>query len=684
MANKSMMGATMKDFFDRENLSIFIKNTNVRSLAIFLVVVSGLGVIFAFMTSWIYGLIMLVLIVIGLYFSIELLQRMATDTHEYLKDLAYRIKNGEQQALLEMPIGILVFDETNKVEWINPYLAKFVGDEDLIGFQLEDVEPELYAELQTHQNDEGFQTINWQDKQFSLLVQSDFNIAYLMDITRYADIEEQYEDEKLILGNIYLDNYAEISQGMSDSDISNLRNYITSELNEWAEKYGLFIKTIDDDYYLILGHQSSLNLVEQNKFSILDVIRENTTKQNSPVTLSVGVAYGDNDLNNLSKLAQSNLDLALGRGGDQVVVKADGMQAHFYGGKTNPMEKRTRVRARMISQTLQDLMTESDQIFVQGHRIPDMDSIGACLGIRRIAKMNNQECWIVLEDDHIHSDVAKLLEKIDEDGYQDIRDHIITASQALDQATDNSLLIMVDHSKPKISMSEALFERLKSRVMIIDHHRRGEEFPENPILVYIEPYASSTCELITEMIEYQPRDAEGINKLEATAMLTGIQVDTKSFTLRAGTRTFDAASYLRSAGADGLLIQELMKENVDSYMQRNYLISRVTLLNKTMALSAGEDDVVYDSVTTAQAADSLLNMTGIDASFVITLRDDGAVGVSARSVGDFNVQVIMEEMGGGGHLSNAATQIKDQSVSQVKDKLIAILTRTEDEEKDEE
>jgi c-di-AMP phosphodiesterase-like protein len=298
--------------------------------------------------------------------------------------------------------------------------------------------------------------------------------------------------------------------------------------------------------------------------------------------------------------------------------------------------------------------------------------------------MNNQECWIVLEDDHIHSDVAKLLEKIDEDGYQDIRDHIITASQALDQATDNSLLIMVDHSKPKISMSEALFERLKSRVMIIDHHRRGEEFPENPILVYIEPYASSTCELITEMIEYQPRDAEGINKLEATAMLTGIQVDTKSFTLRAGTRTFDAASYLRSAGADGLLIQELMKENVDSYMQRNYLISRVTLLNKTMALSAGEDDVVYDSVTTAQAADSLLNMTGIDASFVITLRDDGAVGVSARSVGDFNVQVIMEEMGGGGHLSNAATQIKDQSVSQVKDKLIAILTRTEDEEKDEE
>lgn len=682
------MGATMKDFFDRENLSIFIKNfiknTNVRSLAIFLVVVSGLGVIFAFMTSWIYGLIMLVLIVIGLYFSIELLQRMATDTHEYLKDLAYRIKNGEQQALLEMPIGILVFDETNKVEWINPYLAKFVGDEDLIGFQLEDVEPELYAELQTHQNDEGFQTINWQDKQFSLLVQSDFNIAYLMDITRYADIEEQYEDEKLILGNIYLDNYAEISQGMSDSDISNLRNYITSELNEWAEKYGLFIKTIDDDYYLILGHQSSLNLVEQNKFSILDVIRENTTKQNSPVTLSVGVAYGDNDLNNLSKLAQSNLDLALGRGGDQVVVKADGMQAHFYGGKTNPMEKRTRVRARMISQTLQDLMTESDQIFVQGHRIPDMDSIGACLGIRRIAKMNNQECWIVLEDDHIHSDVAKLLEKIDEDGYQDIRDHIITASQALDQATDNSLLIMVDHSKPKISMSEALFERLKSRVMIIDHHRRGEEFPENPILVYIEPYASSTCELITEMIEYQPRDAEGINKLEATAMLTGIQVDTKSFTLRAGTRTFDAASYLRSAGADGLLIQELMKENVDSYMQRNYLISRVTLLNKTMALSAGEDDVVYDSVTTAQAADSLLNMTGIDASFVITLRDDGEVGVSARSVGDFNVQVIMEEMGGGGHLSNAATQIKDQSVSQVKDKLIAILTRTEDEEKDEE
>ncbi|KRL55690.1 DHH family phosphoesterase [Paucilactobacillus oligofermentans DSM 15707 = LMG 22743] len=679
-----MIGATMKDFFDRENIEIFIKNTNVRSLALFLFVVSGLGIIFAFLMGWIYGLIMLVLIVIGLYFSIELLQKMATDTHEYLNDLAYRIKTGEQQALLEMPIGILVFDDKDKVEWINPYLAHFFGDEDLIGNQLEAVEPELFKKIKAHWDDEDYHTIEWAGKQFTLLVQADFNIAYLMDVTKYIEIESLYEDDKLVLGNIYLDNYAEISQGMSDSDISNLRNYITSELNEWAEKYGLFIKTIDDDYYLILGHQSSLDIVEQNKFSILDVIRENTTKQNSPVTLSVGVAYGDNDLNKLSKLAQSNLDLALGRGGDQVVVKAADKQARFYGGKTNPMEKRTRVRARMISQALQELMTESDQIFVQGHRIPDMDSIGACLGIQRIAKMNNQECWIVLDNDHIHSDVAKLLEKVDEDGYQDIQDHIITVDQALEKATDHSLLIMVDHSKPKISMSESLFERLKSRVMIIDHHRRGEEFPENPILVYIEPYASSTCELIAEMIEYQPRDSEGINKLEATAMLTGIQVDTKSFTLRAGTRTFDAASYLRSAGADGLLIQELMKENVDSYMQRNYLISRVEILNQTMALSAGENDVIYDSVTTAQAADSLLTMDGIDASFVITLRDDHSVGISARSVGDFNVQVIMEAMGGGGHLSNAATQINDKTVAEVRADLIEILNKPENEDENEE
>lgn len=235
---------------------------------------------------------------------------------------------------------------------------------------------------------------------------------------------------------------------------------------------------------------------------------------------------------------------------------------------------------------------------------------------------------------------------------------------------------MVDHSKPSISISAELYQRLQNRVMVIDHHRRGEEFPENPILVYIEPYASSTCELITEMFEYQTKDAEPINKIEATAMLTGIIIDTKSFSLRTGTRTFDAASYLRSVGADLQMTRHFMKENVDSYLQRNHLIDRVEFIGAGSAVVAGEEKKIYDPVTAAQAADSLLNISGVEASFVITKRAENTVGISARSNGETNVQVIMEKMGGGGHLSNAATQIEGQKIVQVKDELLAILNAT--------
>lgn len=501
---------------------------------------------------------------------------------------------------------------------------------------------------------------------------------YLMDITKYANIQERYESEQISVGQIFLDNYDEITQSMTDQEISNLSNYVTNELATWSQKYGMYLKQIDDDHFFLLAYAKSLTAIENDKFNILDVVRETTSKQNFPLTLSIGIAYGEDDLNSLADQAQSNLDLALGRGGDQVVVKSLDGTARFYGGKTNPMEKRTRVRARMISQALNELMNASDQVFVQGHTRPDMDALGACLGIRRIAQMNNKKCWIVLDKEKVHSDIQRLLEAAKK--YPEISDSIITPSEAMEKATDSSLLIMVDHSKPSISISEELYQKMAERVIIIDHHRRGEEFPENPMLVYIEPYASSTCELITEMFEYQPHEEEPINRIEATAMLTGIFIDTQSFSMRTGTRTFDAASYLRSAGADSTEMQQLMKENIDNYLQRNHLISMVEFFHKDMAMIVGEEDRVYDPVTAAQACDSLLTMSGVDASFIITKRSDGQVGVSARSTGSINVQIIMERMGGGGHLSSGATQIEGKSIADVKQLLLESIKYIDDNE----
>ncbi len=630
-----------------------------------------LGVSSAFIVDWRWGLGALVLSVAAFLVSIYQLQNLVADTESYINDLAYQIQRGQQEALLEMPIGLVMLDEHGIIKWINPYMAKYFLMRLVVGQPLAEVDEALAQLVTAHANEEAPVVVTWQKRQFEFRYQARYHTLYLLDVTDYEQINQRYLNERLFIGNIYLDNYIELTQGMSDPDVSNLHNYVTSELSKWASAHELLLKVIDDDNYLLLGHQHALAQLEAEKFQVLDVIRENTSKLNSPVTLSVGIADGQADLIKLADMAQRNLDLALGRGGDQVVVKAQDQPARFYGGKTNPMEKRTRVRARMIAQALQELMVGADQVFVVGHAKPDMDSMGACLGIRRISEMNSQKCYVVFDQERVHTDIARLLTQVQD--YQSIAEHMITPAQALELATPQSLLVLVDHSKVSMSMAPQLYQRLKNRTVIIDHHRRGEEFPENPLLVYIEPYASSTCELIAEMFEYQPRESKALNKLEATVMLTGIQIDTKSFTRNAGTRTFDAASYLRSAGADSELIEAFMKENRTDFMERNHLISNVSYVDDKIALCVGEDGRNYDPVTVAQAADMLLGVEGIVASFVIARRSNEVVGVSARSQGEFNVQLIMEKMGGGGHLNNAAVQLTDVSVTQVAAQLKSII-----------
>lgn len=670
----------MKRLLEKEFWQIpeFLRNKHLRIIAVFLLILSLVCATLAFIVNAWLGIIVFLLILLTIGLSFITLKQVMQDTTHYISDLSYKIKRSEQEALLKMPIGILMLNDSAEVVWVNPTMQKLFGQEEILGKKLTEADEELAKVINDNMSNKDSVEIKWQDKRFNMLVQSDINVVYLLDITHYAEIQKQYDDSRLVIGQIFIDNYDEVTQSMNDTNISNLSNYITNELSSWASQMGMFLKMIDEDHYFVLAYTKSLTQMEKEKFKLLDRIRERTSKQNFPVTLSIGLAYGGTDLAKLSRLSQSNLDLALGRGGDQVVVRGvDDSQARFYGGKTNPMEKRTRVRARMISQALQELMSQSDDIFVMGHTRPDMDSIGACLGIRRIAKMNGKQCWLVLDTDNLHSDIQRLLDEID--NYPDIKESIISPEEALQKATKKSLLLMLDLSKPSISMSPELYDQLKNRVIIIDHHRRGEEFPENPMLVYIEPYASSTCELITEMFEYQSRYSDDpINKLEATAMLTGIIIDTKSFSLRTGTRTFDAASYLRSVGADSQMSQHFMKENVQSFLQRNHLIDRVEFVGNGNAVVVGENDRAYDPVTAAQAADSLLTVSGVQASYVVTHRSEDIIGISARSNGETNVQIIMEKMGGGGHLSNAATQIEDRDILDVRKQLLDLIAQTEE------
>ncbi|WP_286135696.1 DHH family phosphoesterase [Philodulcilactobacillus myokoensis] len=670
----------MKKKFSRNNLPPFLRNSTMRWIMLIIFALSIYGIVISFLSNAILGIIVAIIICAEMAYSINRMNEMSLKTTNYISDLSYRIKRGEEETTLEMPVGVLILNASGVIEWVNPFLQPYFGDKNVLGENISDAAPGLKSLIEQYWNSKTPQQISWNHHQFSMLVEKEYRSVYMIDITRYTNIEKRYDDEKVALGQIFLDNYDEITQSMSDQEISNLTNYVTNELTSWARSFGIYLKQIDDDHFLMLLYQKSLEDVERDKFQILDSIRERTSKRNLPLTLSIGIAYGETDLNELANQAQNDLNLALGRGGDQVVVKALDHSARFYGGKTNPMEKRTRVRARMTSQALQGLMKESDQIFVQGHQQPDMDALGACMGIRRISEMNKKKCWIVVDEKNLHSDVQRLLKAAQD--YPEIRDSIISPEEAVKIATDSSIMIMVDHSRPSMNISSALYDRLSNRVIVIDHHRRSEEFPKDPLLVYIEPYASSTCELITEMFEYQSKNAEPINKLEATAMLAGIFIDTQSFSSRTGTRTFDAASYLRSAGADAEEMQHFMRENVDDYMNRTHLISSVKLMgdNHELAVVTGEQDKVYDPVVAAQAADSLLKMSGIEASFVISNRPDKRVGISARSLGNVNVQLIMERLGGGGHLSSGAAQISDKKPEDVQKMLLDAIKEVKKQE----
>lgn len=661
----------MKGFLRKLELPEFVKDTRLTASLIIVLVLSLLGAIIGTLISPLFGLAMVLLFILTIIFVIYGIYVLAGNTNNYAANLSYRIKRGEQEAMIKMPLGIMLYDKDRQIQWINPYLQMYLHGKDIIGSSISSVDKELakYVDDAIKSNSNQNKIIKWGDRKFEMVVQDDLGVVYLLDITRYANIEEKYKQERLAIGLIFIDNYDELSQSMSDQNLTNMSSYVQNALSNYAGQFNSYLKRIDEDHFILLTHMHDLAKMEEDKFSILDKVRTESSRKNMPLTLSIGIAFGSESLNEIADQAQSNLDLALGRGGDQVVVKQSGHEAHFYGGKSNPMEKRTRVRARMVSQALVELFKGVDHVFVQGHRNPDLDAIGSAIGIVKIARIHGVKASVVLDVDHVNYDVGRLIAKIQAAGID--KDVFISPKDALEEATDESLLVLTDHSKYSITYDPELYDWLKNRLIIIDHHRRGEEFPENPMLVYIEPYASSTCELVTEMIEYQPQGGEGVlTDLEASAMLAGITVDSKEFSLRTGTRTFDAASYLRSIGADTQVVSELLKENIDNYLQRSHLVSTIDMIEPDMALLVGEENKLYDPIITAQAADTALSLEHVDASFALTRRSKDAVGISARSMGNVNVQVIMEKLGGGGHLSNAATQLKGITIEEAKVKLL--------------
>ncbi|MBJ7570355.1 cyclic-di-AMP phosphodiesterase GdpP [Bacillus halotolerans] len=629
-----------------------------------LITLSIITILISFYFNWIIGTVEVLLLAVILFFIKRADSLIRKEIDAYISTLSYRLKKVGEEALMEMPIGIMLFNDQYYIEWANPFLSSCFNESTLVGRSLydtcESVVPLIKQEVES-------ETVTLNDRKFKVVIKREERLLYFFDVTEQIQIEKQYENERTVLAYIFLDNYDDVTQGLDDQTRSTMNSQVTSLLNAWAQGYGIFLKRTSSERFIAVLNEHILTELENSKFSILDEVREKTSFDGVALTLSVGIGASVSSLKELGDLAQSSLDLALGRGGDQVAIKLPNGKVKFYGGKTNPMEKRTRVRARVISHALKEIVSESSNVIIMGHKFPDMDSIGAAIGILKVSQANNKDGFIVIDPNQIGSSVQRLIEEIKK--YEDLWSRFITPEEAMEIANDDTLLVIVDTHKPSLVMEERLVNKIE-HIVVIDHHRRGEEFIRDPLLVYMEPYASSTAELVTELLEYQPKRLK-INMIEATALLAGIIVDTKSFSLRTGSRTFDAASYLRAKGADTVLVQKFLKETVDSYIKRAKLIQHTALYKENIAIASlpENEDEYFDQVLIAQAADSLLSMSEVEASFAVARRDEQTVCISARSLGDVNVQIIMEALEGGGHLTNAATQLSGISVTEALERL---------------
>ena len=626
----------------------------------------------AFFVKWQIGLMMLFLLLIIFVFTIFNFQDLVNNVNVLASNISKSAQTVQEDAMFRAPIAILIYDEENRIKWVNPTFQHIFTGKDLLGQSLEAIDPKL-PDLLRLEDDDQWHQIKFQDKDYKVLHRRGNHSLYLLDNTEEIGIREGRQYDKLAFGYLFLDDYNEIIESMNDRQIAKFDSDLLSEINRWTKNHSIYYKRLDEEKFILIFNMMTLSNLEKNKFKFFDDLREKNYDKNIPISISLGIAYPDGDaygLKEVAQQAQENLDLALGRGGDQVVVRSQEGRARFYGGKSNPTEKRTNIRSKLVFQALQSSIGQADQVLIAGHIKPDTDSIGSAFGIYKIVKQQGKEARIIVNPEDFNSDIQQLLQ-IKNDDY-DLENVLLTHDQAKEWMSPHTLIIMVDHHRPSLSEAKEFIDN--HATIIIDHHRRGEEFPSNTELSYIEIYASSTAELITEFFMNMRNTSHTLNSFEATALLSGIIVDTNNFSSRTGSRTFDAASYLKSRGADMTKINRLLKEDLDAVVKRNAFIDQMTMFGDGYGISKGPQDQVVDNVIAAQSADAMLTIKDVEASFVIYLReqdkDHQLVGVSARSLGNINVQTIMERMGGGGHLSNAATQIKDKTIDEVYDDLI--------------
>lgn len=586
-----------------------------------------------------------------------------------IENIIHKVDTVKSTAFSKVHFPTMFLLENGEVIWYNESLALRLENNDIVGKNIKEIIKEFNIKLALEGKRSEYKNVVFKDRIYDIYISiiqdyeinEDNNLIVISfdDITDNINLINQINNAKESVMLIEVDNLDEVIKTTEEDLRPQLIADIDRTINNYANSLKALIRKYSSNKYVLTTKDANIETEMNKKFDILDTIREVSSGNKLTVTLSIGVGRGGDNPAQNHEFATIAKDLALGRGGDQCVVKSF-EKVSFYGGKTKEVEKRTKVRARVIGHALLELINESSNVIIMGHHNPDMDCLGAAIGMYSTIRSLNKECYIVMDEPH--DAVQYMLDRLDED--DNYKDTFININAVKNIKNDKSLLILVDVHNESYVLSMEVVDYF-SRIVIIDHHRKTKDFIQGTMLSYVETYASSTSELITELIQYMVEKPK-LREVEAVALLAGICLDTKNFCFKTGVRTFEAAAFLRRLGADTVDVKRIFSEALDIYITRADIIKTAKVKSGIAVAKCPPE--ISNSVLPAQAADELLNITGIQASFVIAKIEEGTY-ISGRSLGEINVQVILEYLGGGGHLTMAAARIKDSNQDEAEELL---------------
>ena len=667
----------------KKKLSVFFKIPLL--LGLFLAAITVL----VYFIYWPVGVILTVFLVIYFIFTLYMYFNNSEILRREMLGFATSYEQMQGELLKNFEVPYVLLDSTGKIEWLNDAFAEVVHKDTDYRRSITTIFPTVRRESFPKDDKDIRIQVEFEDRSFMAQIKK-LNMAdllpsntmldekarkgelyslFLIDDTAARLAIQEVDDQSMVVGFVYIDNYEEAVDTLEDVRKSLLVALIDRKVTKYFASIDGICSKMEKDKYLIVMRKKALRQLEEGHFDLLEDAKTVKIGNEMAITLSIGIGLDGLSYAQNYEFARNAIDLALGRGGDQAVVKNPD-NVTYYGGKSRQVEKSTRVKARVKAQALKEILNSRDTVFIMGHRLGDPDSFGAAIGIYRIAKTLNRKAYIVINERTVS--LKQVLSLFDKNENYD-KDLIIDSVHAMEYVTDNSALVVVDVNRPSITECPELLKRCKS-IVVLDHHRQGKEVIENATLSYVEPYASSACEMVSEILQYTGENIK-VRPEEADAMYGGIVVDTNNFTNRTGVRTFEAAAFLRRCGADVTRVRKLLRDDVVAYRAKADAVSHAQIYLDAYAISVcNAEDVQSPTVVGAQAANDLLNIKGVKASFVLT-RYQNEIFISARSIDEVNVQLIMEKMGGGGHLNVAGCQLSNTSIEEAVEKLKSTISK---------